>query len=126
MGSFKQVFSKNEETDTLNMAMVGKMQVLTSSELQVSGIVGNVTSRKQKSSAVADEEVGIGGTCSWNLGGLDLSASVSVHFNIASASNTTSLPEGSQAYIQFLTTYQNSLGQKVVDPLSAFIHFVCG
>lgn len=50
--------------------------------VQISGLLGCAARSEKKSPAVADTEVGLGGTSQWKLAGLDADTTVGVLFEI--------------------------------------------
>jgi len=110
LGSFKQVFAR-EGTDgkDLSMSFAGEVQVLTSREFKVCGAVGPLTSLDRKSTSVSENDVGIGGTSAWRLGGIDPNTSVCLFFEIVNSNAQTI--QGGQAYLQIITKYKHSSGR---------------
>lgn len=62
--------------------------------LQISGLLGHAARSEKKSSAVADTEVGLGGTSQWKLCGLDADTTVAVMFEITG--NGSALQDNNQ------------------------------
>jgi len=56
--------------------------------LQISGLLGHAARGDKKSPAVADTEVGLGGTCQWKLCGLDFDTTVAVLFEVTGSGNS--------------------------------------
>lgn len=89
---FKESFKKFFEVDDsgeLKMGFISKIQTTCSKELKVAGAIGQITSLKQKSAYNGETEIGIGGTNSWYIGGLDRNKTLAFYFEII---NTTQLP----------------------------------
>jgi len=108
--SFEKYFAK-DESDNLIHSFQASIEVLTSREFKVAGMIGPVASLKKASPSVSDEiEVGIGGTCQWRMCSLDPSTTVSVYFEIVNQ-HSNPIPDGQFRYVQFVTTYQHSSGQ---------------
>lgn len=102
--SFLRLFGKDEE-GYLSMAFNGKLEVKTSRDLKVSGLIGHASAVKPSNAVnVADAEIGVGGTSSWKMGALSPNHSYAVFFEVA---NQVVSPN---AYIQYVTTYQHSSG----------------
>jgi protein transport protein SEC23 len=95
--SFKKFFEVDEQGD-LKMGFLSKVTVTCSKEVQISGAIGQVTSTKQKNTMVSATEIGIGGTNSWYMGGLDRNKSIAFYFDIV---NTAALPNHHKIHIQF-------------------------
>lgn len=64
------------------MGFISKISATCSKELKVSGAIGQITSLKQKSSYSAETEIGIGGTNSWYLGGIDNGKTIAFYYEI--------------------------------------------
>ena len=109
--SFIRVFEKDGD-DNLLMGFNGVLEVLTTKELKVTGLIGHAVSLNKKSTSVGETECGIGNTCSWKMCGIDPSASYGVYFEIAGQGGPMQHQQGQQkGMIQFLTYYQHSSGQ---------------
>ena len=134
IGSFKRVFARGGEqpaidpnnpqqqqqpaahtgTGDLNMAFGAELQALTSKELKMAGAIGHCTSLDRKSPSVGDNEIGIGNTCAWALGGLDPNTTIALYFEITSQNPPTqsgSPNDVQQCYLQFTTKYRHSSGR---------------
>ena len=57
--------------------------------VQISGLLGHAARGDKKSPAVADNEVGMGGTCQWKLCGLDFDTTVAVLFEITGSGQSS-------------------------------------
>ncbi|KAF2794737.1 protein transport protein SEC23 [Melanomma pulvis-pyrius CBS 109.77] len=109
--SFARIFNKDAD-DNLLMGFNASLEVLTTKELKVTGLIGHAVSLNKKSSSVGETECGIGNTCSWKMCGIDPEASYGIYFEIASQGGPNQLQQGPQkGMIQFLTYYQHSAGQ---------------
>ncbi|GKT48826.1 protein transport protein SEC23 [Colletotrichum spaethianum] len=109
--SFIRVFEKDGD-DNLLMGFNATLEVLTTKELKVTGLIGHAISLNKKSTSVGETECGIGNTCSWKMCGIDPNASYGVYFEIASQGGPTQHQQTPQkGMIQFLTYYQHSSGQ---------------
>ena len=109
--SFIRVFDK-DPSDNLWMGFNASLEVLTTKELKVTGLIGHAVSLNKKSSSVGETECGIGNTCSWKMCGIDRTASYGIYFEIANQGGTAQHQQGPQrGMIQFLTYYQHSSGQ---------------
>ena len=110
--SFKAVFERDATGQYLRMAFGGSIEALTSSELKVCGAIGNCSSLAKKANNIAETEIGLGNTNAWSIGGLDEDTTLAIYFDVASAANAANTQQqGTQRYIQFLTSYQHSSGQ---------------
>ena len=114
---YKQSFAKIFDTDAdgnLAMGFNASLEVLTTKELKVTGLIGHAVSLNKKSSSVGETECGIGNTCSWKMCAIDPAASYGVYFEIAGQGGPQANPmsQGPQkGLVQFLTYYQHSGGQ---------------
>ncbi|SMY29474.1 unnamed protein product [Zymoseptoria tritici ST99CH_1A5] len=113
---YKQSFSKIFDADAdgnLLMGFNASLEVLTTKELKVTGLIGHAVSLNKKSPSVGETECGIGNTCSWKMCSIDPAASYGVYFEIASQGGPApAMQQGPQkGLIQFLTYYQHSGGQ---------------
>jgi protein transport protein SEC23 len=109
--SFVRVFDKDAQ-DLLLMGFNASLEVLTTKELKVTGLIGHAVSLNKKSGSVGEAECGIGNTCAWKMCGIDPTASYGVYFEIANQGGPSTMQQGpSRALMQFLTYYQHSGGQ---------------
>ncbi|CAD6500762.1 BgTH12-06469 [Blumeria graminis f. sp. triticale] len=109
--SFIRIFEKDGD-DNLLMGFNASLEVLTTKELKVTGLIGHTVSMNKKSTSVGETECGIGNTCSWKMCGIDPSSSYGIYFEIASQGGTVQHQQAPQkGMIQFLTYYQHSSGQ---------------
>ena len=79
--SFKKFFEVDDEGE-LKMGFLSKISVTCSKEIKVSGAIGQVTSMKQKNAYVSSNDIGVGGTNQWYLGGLDRNKTIAFYFDI--------------------------------------------
>ena len=109
--SFVKIFDK-DTADNLLMGFNASLEVLTTKELKVTGLIGHAVSMNKKSTSVGETECGIGNTCSWKMCGLSPTTSVATYFEIASQAGPAQQQQGPQkGLIQYLTYYQHSSGQ---------------
>ena len=109
--SFVRVFDK-DATDNLLMGFNASLEVLTTKELKVTGLIGHAVSLNKKSNSVGETECGIGNTCSWKMCGIDPTASYGLYFEIANQGGPAQHQQSPQkGMMQFLTYYQHSSGQ---------------
>ncbi|KAA8904166.1 hypothetical protein FN846DRAFT_953070 [Sphaerosporella brunnea] len=109
--SFVKIFDK-DANDNLLMGFNASLEVLTTKELKVTGLIGHAVSMNKKSTSVGETEVGIGNTCSWKMCGITPTTSVATYFEVASQAGPPQQQQGPQkGLIQFLTYYQHSSGQ---------------
>ncbi|OAL48805.1 transport protein-like protein sec23 [Pyrenochaeta sp. DS3sAY3a] len=109
--SFARVFNKDAD-DNLLMAFNANLEVLTTKELKVTGLIGHAVSLNKKSVSVGETECGIGNTCAWKMCGIDPASSYGIYFEIASQGGPNQMQAGPQkGMMQFLTYYQHAAGQ---------------
>lgn len=109
--SFVRVFDK-DANDELLMGFNASLEVLTTKELKVTGLIGHAVSMNKKGPQVGETEIGIGNTCSWRMPGIDPTASYGIYFEVANPGGPNQQPQQSQrAMMQFLTYYQHASGQ---------------
>lgn len=78
---------------------------------QVSGCIGPCFSAGMKSGAVAETELGVGGTVAWRLNGVNPGSTLGIFFEVANQHNAP-VPQGGRGYVQFVTQYQHPSGQR--------------
>ncbi|KAL8601547.1 Protein transport protein Sec23A [Nucella lapillus] len=110
--TFQRVFSKDQKGE-FKMAFGATLEVKTSRELKVSGAIGPCVSLGVKGQSVSDTEIGLGGTCQWKMCGLYPNTSLGVFFEVVNQHNAP-IPQGGRGYLQFITQYQHSSGQRRV------------
>jgi len=116
MGVFKDSFRKAFEVGEgglLTRSSNAKLEVFTSRDFKCSGAVGGLSSTGKKSVAVADTEIGEGGTCQWVIGSIDKNTTVAFYFDIVNQ-QANAAQSNKQAYLQFHTTYLHPSGRKRV------------
>lgn len=102
--SFARIFAK-DANENLLMGFNASLEVLTTKELKVTGLIGHAVSMNKKSASVGETECGIGNTCSWKMCGIDPAASYGIYFEIAGQSGAAPAVQGGQqkGMMQFLT-----------------------
>ena len=103
--SFKKLFETNEDGN-LKMCFKGTCEIFLTKPLKVKGALGHLVSLKKNNldSVSNDYPIGEGGTCVWNLGGID---PTSTYTFILDQANTDQNVANSLRYctIQILTSY---------------------
>ncbi|KAM9998029.1 hypothetical protein ACTFIY_007692 [Dictyostelium cf. discoideum] len=107
--SFQKIFTR--EDNAFKMGYNAEVQVCTSMSLKVCGAIGHMSSRNNKTSCVGENEIGIGGTSSWKVCALDQNSTFAFYFEIA---NTQQNAPEQLGLVQFITSYQNSLGKQIL------------
>lgn len=108
--SFVRVFDKDAQ-DNLVMGFNASLEVKTTKELKITGLIGHAISLNNKSASVGETECGIGNTCSWKMCGIDPTASYGIFFEIANPAGPSQHQQGPQkAMMQYITYYQHSSG----------------
>ncbi|XP_050407148.1 protein transport protein Sec23B [Patella vulgata] len=110
--TFQRVFSKDSKSE-FKMAFGASVEVKCSREVKVSGAMGPLVSLGVKGPSVSDTEIGLGGTCQWKLCSLYPNTTLGVFFEVVNQHNAP-IPQGGRGYIQFITQYQHSSGQRRV------------
>lgn len=108
--SFQRVFNQNDD-GTLEMGFCANLEIMTTKELKISGLIGHAVSSAKKSQFVGETEIGIGGTSAWKLCGITPKTAIAAYFEVVAAPGAAPAgPQGSMALIQFITQYQHSSG----------------
>lgn len=110
--SFKKFFEVDEENGELKMGFLGETKLLISKEAKIQGVVGQATAVKDKTINTAmcsDDQIGVGGTNKWYIGGLDRNKTLAYYFDIV---NTTQSQQHIKVHMQFKTCYQHSNGTR--------------
>ncbi|XP_041353261.1 protein transport protein Sec23A-like isoform X2 [Gigantopelta aegis] len=110
--TFQRVFSKDSKGE-FKMGFGATLEIKTSREVKVSGAIGSCVSLGMKGQSVSDTEIGLGGTCQWKLCGVYPNSTVGIFFEVVNQHNAP-IPQGGRGYIQFITQYQHSSGQRRV------------
>ncbi|KAI9193175.1 uncharacterized protein BJ171DRAFT_604748 [Polychytrium aggregatum] len=106
--SFLRLFQKDAEGH-LQMGFNATLDVQTTKELKVSGLIGPAVSGQKKSGCVGETEIGIAGTSSWKLCSITPSTSLALYFEVANQQQA--FVPGTYGIIQFITLYQHSSRQ---------------
>jgi len=107
--SFRRIFERDAHGN-LAMGFGAQMDVICSRDFKISGAIGSCASLKKAGPCVSENEIGVGGTTSWYLGGVDPRSTMAIYFDINNT-NVTPLPSTKRRFIQFLTSYQSSTGR---------------
>ncbi|BFZ57021.1 GTPase-activating protein S23 [Savitreella phatthalungensis] len=107
--SFQRVFNQNPD-GSLEMAFNANLDIFTTKEVKISGLIGHAVSAGKKSQYVGETEVGIGGTSAWKLCGLTPKTAVAAYFEVVQTSASGSNPAGAPYIVQFVTHYLHSSG----------------
>ncbi|GAM25763.1 hypothetical protein SAMD00019534_089380 [Acytostelium subglobosum LB1] len=110
--SFQKIFTRDTDHQ-FNMGYNADIQVSTSRYLKVCGAIGHLSSLTVSSPNVSENEIGIGGTSSWKICGLDQNSTFAFYFEIANQ-HTNAIPADQPGLIQFITTYQNTQGKRIM------------
>ncbi|KAK6183455.1 hypothetical protein SNE40_010934 [Patella caerulea] len=110
--TFQRVFSKDSKGE-FKMAFGASVEVKCSREVKVSGAMGPLVSLGVKGPSVSDTEIGLGGTCQWKLCSLYPNTTLGLFFEVVNQHNAP-IPQGGRGYVQFITQYQHSSGQRRV------------
>ncbi|KAI8983076.1 protein transporter SEC23 [Pilobolus umbonatus] len=107
--SFQRIFQKDSQGH-LQMGFNAVMDVQTTRELKVCGLIGHAVSANKKSSYVGETEIGIGNTSAWKMCSITPETTNAVYFEVVNQASDSFTP-GSHGLIQFVTHYQHSSGQ---------------
>ncbi|CAG8478725.1 3005_t:CDS:10 [Funneliformis mosseae] len=107
--SFQRVFNKDTQGN-LQMGFNATLDVQTTREMRVCGLIGHAISANKKSASVAETEIGIANTSAWKMCGITPKTTAAVYFEVVNQHGQPLQP-GSRGLIQFLTHYQHSSGQ---------------
>ncbi|KAJ2305816.1 GTPase-activating protein S23 [Coemansia sp. RSA 2611] len=107
--SFQRVLEKDDAGD-LQMGFNATLEVQTTKELKVCGLIGPGVSAGKKTAMVSDTEIGVGGTTAWRLAAVNAQTTVGVYFEVANQ-QSQALQPGSRGLVQFATTYQHARGE---------------
>ncbi|KAL1921229.1 uncharacterized protein VTP21DRAFT_10945 [Calcarisporiella thermophila] len=107
--SFQRLFQKDAQGH-LQMGFNATLDVQTTRELKVSGLIGPAVSANKKSGCVGETEIGIGGTSAWKLCSITPRTTQAVYFEVVNQ-NGPPVQQGARGLIQFVTYYQHSSGQ---------------
>lgn len=105
--SLMKLFEENDEGH-LSMAFGARVEIFTSREIKVCGVIGPVASLGVKGPSVADVQIGVGGTRAWAASGMSDHTTLSFFFEVA---NQEPLAEGRQFFVQIVTQYQHPNGE---------------
>nr|CAH7737168.1 unnamed protein product [Callosobruchus chinensis] len=108
--TFQRVFAKDQKNE-LRMAFNATLEVKCSRELKVQGGIGPCVSLNVKSPLVSDTEIGMGNTIQWKMCTLMPSTTMALFFEVVNQ-HSAPIPQGGRGYIQFITQYQHTGGQK--------------
>lgn len=106
--SFVRMFNKDKE-GFLNMGFNAMMEVQTTRELKICGLIGPAVSAQKKTACVGETEIGISGTSAWKFCGISPKTTVALYFEVANQQQPAA--PGSRGITQFVTYYQHSSGQ---------------
>ncbi|CCH42499.1 hypothetical protein BN7_2044 [Wickerhamomyces ciferrii] len=109
--SFQRVFNKDNE-GFLNLGFNGTLEVKTSKQLKISGLIGHATSLNRKTSNVSDKIIGVGETNSWKLSSITPNSSYGIYFEVENSEPQTAFVTniGPSALVQYSTHYTHSTG----------------
>lgn len=105
--SFMHIFDR-EETGAFRLAFNANVEVFTSPDVKVSGMVGIGSSNNKSSRFISDTEIGMAKTSSWCIGSLDHHSTLAFYFDVINQSSTSAQKS---AVVQFATRYQHTSGR---------------
>lgn len=107
--SFQRVFNKDAQGN-LQMGFNATLDVQTTREMRVCGLIGHAISANKKSASVAETEIGIANTSAWKMCGITPKTTVAVYFEVVSQHGQP-IQHNNRGLIQFVSHYQHSSGQ---------------
>ncbi|OMH82893.1 Protein transport protein SEC23 [Zancudomyces culisetae] len=107
--SFQKIFEK-DEYDSLKTGFNATLEVQTTKELKVCGMIGSGLSLEKKTAIVSDTEIGMGNTTAWKIGLLSPTTTAAVYFEVVNEKGQALQP-GNRGIVQFVTYYQHGSGQ---------------
>ncbi|KAJ3056134.1 GTPase-activating protein S23 [Rhizophlyctis rosea] len=107
--TFMRLFNKDAEGH-LQMGFNATLEVQTTRELRVCGLIGPAISANKKTACVGETEIGIAGTSAWKFCGITPKTTASLYFEVA-AQQQQAVQPGSRGLVQFVTLYQHASGQ---------------
>eukprot|EP00485_Elphidium_margaritaceum_P003146 CAMPEP_0202686984 /NCGR_PEP_ID=MMETSP1385-20130828/2714_1 /ASSEMBLY_ACC=CAM_ASM_000861 /TAXON_ID=933848 /ORGANISM="Elphidium margaritaceum" /LENGTH=816 /DNA_ID=CAMNT_0049341685 /DNA_START=32 /DNA_END=2482 /DNA_ORIENTATION=- len=117
----------------LAMTFNGEIKIRCSRQIKVSGCMGAVSSMNETSTTcISSNEVGLGQTTKWSIGGLFSNTTLCFLFDVANTDNASaSGNDGAQnnnneefGYIQFITSYTTSYNTAITRVTTIGIEFV--
>lgn len=106
--SFQRLFQKDAQGHLL-MGFNATIDVQTTRELKVCGMIGHAVSNNKKSSFVGETEIGIGNTSAWKMCSITPTTTNAIYFEVVN--QPTPFTPGSRGLVQFVTHYRHSSGQ---------------
>lgn len=110
--SVQRIFAK-DSNGFLQMGFNASMDIHTTKELKINGLIGHAVSLNKRSNSVSDTEIGIGRTSAWKMSSITPAHTYATYFEIVSqgaGSNVTPHQANQRALIQYITHYQHSSG----------------
>jgi protein transport protein SEC23 len=92
------------------MGFGASIEVIHSREFKISGAIGPCASLKKMGPTVSENEVGVGGTSAWYMGGIDPSTTMAFFFDVTNT-GTAPMQAHKRRHFQFLTNYLASNGR---------------
>ncbi|KAI9164240.1 GTPase-activating protein S23 [Blastocladiella emersonii ATCC 22665] len=124
--SFLKMFARDPATNELGMGFNATLEVVTSKELKVAGLIGDAVSLNKKTANVGDTEIGMGGTSAWKFAAITPRTTAAVYFEMANQQAGTPVTPGSRGVVQFVTHYQHASGQMRLRVTTVARHIVDG
>ncbi|KAI0561480.1 vesicle coat complex COPII subunit Sec23 [Gracilaria domingensis] len=108
--SFEKFFA-TDETNQLTMGFQSSLDIITSREIKIAGVIGPVASlNKDGPSVSTDMEIGIGGTTSWRMCTLDTNTTIAAYFEVVNP-HSNPIRDDQYRFVQFVTRYIHASGQ---------------
>ena len=107
--SFKRIWTPDDKGN-LDMNFNATIEIKTSREVKVCGMIGAGTSLKSNSASVSENEIGVGGTSQWRLPALSSLTTLAFLLEVVNQHNAP-MPQGGKGIVQFVTRYTHSSGE---------------
>jgi protein transport protein SEC23 len=86
------------------------IEVQTSRETHVSGLIGPVHNTKKSSFCVSQKSIGHSGSCAWQMSVVDSDTTLALYFDTAVGEH----PDATHRFFQFVTSYYTAEGDRIV------------
>eukprot|EP01006_Ploeotia_vitrea_P019258 TRINITY_DN51429_c0_g1_i1.p1 TRINITY_DN51429_c0_g1~~TRINITY_DN51429_c0_g1_i1.p1 ORF type:complete len:836 (-),score=128.17 TRINITY_DN51429_c0_g1_i1:867-3374(-) len=105
--SFPRFFASTADGN-LDMAFNATIELQTSRDTKIRGVIGPCSSLNKPSSCVApEEEIGMGKTCAWQANTLNTHTTYAFYFDVAGSGQ-----DGTERYFQWMTSYTHTNGTR--------------
>jgi protein transport protein SEC23 len=95
--SWQRIWSREEDQPHLDMGFNCTVEIKTSREVKLCGMIGAGTSLKVNSTSVSENEIGVGGTCQYRLPAMSSDTSLAFFLEVVNQHNAP-IPQGGKGY----------------------------